>query len=258
MPKRKSSQTAPAAPETPKTKALTGTPARPDVLTPKTAKSQPAAPDATGTPEPAQNQPIGYRNQSSSPHLTDLQALLADELSDLIVSGGRPEAVAALITAAARHANFRNFSRWLEDKPADLERAVSAAVQRDVTEWTAQLSVQHARNRRAEPADEIEPKTASERIRAQVLNTLRWRFKEFLAEGSPEDHRLLAEVLSDHNAIESRRTQFGELILARAFEEQLDTVTRCYLVVDARYREQTLDYVACLKAADARRRTEVA
>jgi hypothetical protein len=106
-----------------------------------------------------------------------------------------------------------------------------------------------AHNRTAAPEAKVGPKTATERIRANAIDELRDRFEEFVAQGTPEEHRILSDILSIQESSTHGRDAFDELPLGAAMEGALDKYTGDFLRVPHNLDKQVQQYIDCLRAA---------
>lgn len=147
-----------------------------------------------------------------SPELAPIQKLIADEVAHLLADGEDTSGARLLIAAAAHHWRWRMGS----------ETGTGNVVQR----WERELMMAWREgdlDRRLHIAPEpASSDTVTRRIRAGVITELICRFQRFLVNGTPEEHRLLAEILTTHDSCNrGRDSSDGELVLAEAFEMAL-------------------------------------
>jgi hypothetical protein len=206
--------------------------------TKRSSKPKPAA-----GPEPITGTAPAVRRE-----LTPVQTLICDEIADMLIHGGHKEDTDCMVWAALLNMHRRHFGALYDtDKERD-DRARETA-RCDYPDCTAELTMEWKRNKRPEQPN-AEPKPAAERIRAQVIDTLREEFDWFLIKGTPEEHRLLLDILQDHEGCNHGRTALDELPLAQAFEYAIGGAAPEYLKVPRRMRKQVEHYIECLKAAD--------
>jgi len=92
--------------------------------------------------------------------LTDLQALICDELADMLVGGGNEETVDQMINAAVIH-KWERWERQYQDDPAAIQASVDKHAPTEFRVWKLELIAERARNRKAPPAEQIEPEAAA-------------------------------------------------------------------------------------------------
>ena len=131
-----------------------------------------------------------------------------------------------LVAAAARHKTWRwarhvhgvQGSAAVARAIAENEQPEAQHLEREMTKvWRA------SRRRRRSGKVRAERDTATARIRAAVMEELRYRFEAFMVGGRPEEHRVLRDVLTDWDTFSSgREASEGELPLADAFHLALE------------------------------------
>ncbi len=188
--------------------------------------------------------------------LAPIQQLIADEIADLIVHGGCDAAVSNLLLAVGSHSVWR-WATDLFDDPDEQEKVEEIVADRggrNCEGWRVALVAEWARNRNFAPADKIEPKTASERIRGRIMDELRDRFETFLTQSTPEEQMILTEVFTDQKGGTRglTRDNFDELPLGMAMEYALNKYTGEFLRVPSRFEKQVLQYIDCLRAAECK------
>jgi len=205
---------------------------KPEPITPAAAKT---APEST---VPARRR------------LTEISDVIADEISDMLVHGGDSKETNRLIDMALRHMH-RRFSALLTNIMDEQERQkyTEQLVNRDFPEWRAQLTLEWKRNERMPAEVRPKPATISEQIREAAREQAREGFDTFLVRVTPEEMRLMAEILGWYESYATSAATLNKVPLAEAFSILIDT--RGYISVPERMEEQVKAYVACLKAADA-------
>jgi hypothetical protein len=189
--------------------------------------------------------------ENSKPReLAPVQQLIADEVAEILAFGGTDDDVTSLLWAAL--ANMHR--RYLGDRPLGDESPdtfVNKMVTKAMDSHKAKLSAIWRQNRRAEPGDRIEPKTLTACIRANVIEQLRDRFASFLAEGTPEEHRIMLDILSGRDG-NGFREDMDELSIAREFDFALGKEAPEYVKVPSHMRATVDAYIKALKAANVR------
>jgi hypothetical protein len=189
--------------------------------------------------------------KAATRELTPIQQLIADEVAEMLVHGGHKDDTAGLIFAALQnmHQRFYDNLSLPHETPEELRKNVEDLARRDYPDWIAEMRMEWNRNRTAKAEDKVEPKTATECIRANVIDDLRDQFRHFLTEGTPEEHRLMLEILRDQEG-SARRGVLNELPLGQAFDYALGNSAPEWVKVPNGMREQVDKYIECLRAAD--------
>jgi hypothetical protein len=204
------------------------------------------------TPNTEQNQPA--KKAAPSRELLPVQQLIADEVADMLVHGGHESDIESLIFAALGHLHSRTYlqihhklGQWNDMECRDLAEPL---IIRHAPEWKADLSAAWVENLRAEPRPE--PADVVGLLRERVMDRLRTEFEEFLTHGSPEDHRLMVDVLNGVSN-NSLRDASHAVTLGEEFNFQLG-LNRGYLMVPGRLRRPVEEYIESLKAGAAARK----
>ncbi len=176
--------------------------------------------------------------------LTGVQELIADMVSDLLISGGTRRNVNMLISATLDHHLRRK-----------LESATTAEIERIREKWFGDwyddLAAARAKWAELPETKRPEPQTISQRICETALENLEWEFNKFLAEAQPEEVRLMAEILLGWRCDNNWSHQTGEIALARHFEDQLQS-NKTYIRVPQQFREDVERYVNALLVIEDR------
>jgi hypothetical protein len=200
----------------------------------KTAASQPTAKTAAQDSE-----------------LTPIQQLIADEIGDMIARGGERADVDSVLWHALASMKRRELQRFGSTKGKECEAEVTKDVNASFDRRKAELVLSWKQNNQSEPGPDHTSHAIAHRIRAAILERLQYTFDKFLGRGTPEEHRLLLEILQDHEGCNLGPESSAELALGYAFEYQLESEQREYVRVPRHLRGQVDKYLACLIAADA-------
>jgi hypothetical protein len=175
--------------------------------------------------------------------LTQTQRDIADVLANILTHGASDDVVGPFLTAVARH-----FWHWRLDETERPEHSDSESVNKfaapQAERWKKELTVTWARAARVGVAEPV-AKDLAERIRFAVVEELRDTFEYFIRDGTPEEHRLMANVFVDH---QSGPTGFG-IPIATAFSQQLGRV-KAYIEVPRYHRDAVEKYLECLEAKE--------
>jgi hypothetical protein len=184
--------------------------------------------------------------------LTPIQQLIADEIGELIMRGGAMEDVDSILWSAVACMERRRLET-LRIGEKERDEMITKRVRADFDRMKAELVLSwRGASRPGKPGAQTQSNAAHLRIRAMVIETLRERFECFLSEGTPEEHRLMSDILIDHESSNRGRNAFDELPLGRAFEYQVQAYARDYVRVPGSMREQVEQYIECLKAVDSK------
>jgi hypothetical protein len=212
-------------------------------------RTAPAPKVAAASPAEAQPKPR---------ELAPIQQFIADEVADMLIRGAdKGDDLDSLLWVALANSKRRFLFNYEADKQK-VEQQVRDTTLADFKGHQAELLIAIHQNQLAPPADKVEPKTATARIRARLLETLRDNFEAFLHHGTPEERQIMHEVLISHSSVNKGSDNFDELPLAKAFDEEIGKGSREYIRVPSAMREQVNCYVECLVAANARDRKPAA
>ena len=185
---------------------------------------------------------------SERPHknLSQSQEEIADICSDIVLNGGAREDVSTLLTILARHSYMhRSFARGRsrvdhEELAASAERYAARMNQ----EWYVDLA-KHWSAQREETKDEpaqLGQRPVTEMVRANIRESLREAFDEFLADSDGiEPAWLLHEIIDVAN---------GEKDLAIGIRYALRD-SSIYVRVPAKLKARVEDFVKFLEGAAA-------
>jgi hypothetical protein len=185
------------------------------------------------------------KRETLSRALAPAQQFIADEVADMLVNGGAEEFTDLLISAAARHAFWRWASSLHGPQEQDrIKKAVADLGYRRFQDLKTEMIAAWREQRRApKETARPEPKTVAERIRANILGDLRRAFWRFLTEATPEECRLMLDVLRDHESANHGRCAFDELPLGRAFDYVLGKAAPDWVKVPEEIRGQVDSYI---------------
>ncbi len=214
------------------------------------APIQKVSPQAATTRRRRGNSPRSTASVAPTrPELPKIAEIICDQVADLLTHGGHQDAVRWLILAALGHYERKRFGQWV-DNPAELEKHVDEMLRRDLPDAHAELRMYWKQNQR-KPATRPEPKTITDQIRANVIGRVREEFDAFLCDATPEEHRLMYEILTTwRSSTHGTMNRGTEVTLGLAFSDQLDSPTRSYIKVPEKLVEQVEKYVQCLMAAE--------
>jgi hypothetical protein len=182
--------------------------------------------------------------------LAPIQQFICDELADFLVNGGTEDEVDRLLRVALVHHDRRLWRNRPDDENED---SVEGVRKRRLELRRAELLTAWHENKRAEPVEMVQPKTATERIRLQVLTLLRSDFEDFLRHSTPEERWLMHSVLSSHFNANRGSEAFDEIALVSAFECALGSAESDYVKVPEQFRNQVERYIDALKANEGKR-----
>jgi hypothetical protein len=205
-----------------------------------TTKRTSPAPQATKTP---------VTRQPQRPALNETQELIIDAVSEMLAHGGHEDDVEMLIEAAMRHLEHRQLDYLFNDKPEERQRIMERRINEGFNGWKTDLAIAwHANKRKEFP--ETAAKTVSEQIRAFGREVLNDRLEEFLRDATPEETRLLSEVLNSRNNGPIDRIKGSEeILLGMAFEFELGQ-NETYIRIPRGFRERTQKYIDALRAVE--------
>lgn len=185
--------------------------------------------------------------------LSRTHELIIDAVTTMLTMGGHRDDVEGLLTAAMAHTRRRTFVKGvgLEDDDEKVAEVIADFVNSDFDDWKQDLVFAWRKNKRNDPPA-FEPKTITDRIRANVREELTDQFEKFMGTASPEEQRFLAEVLVDYESRHSA-AEVGEheLYLGMAFEYQLGQ-PRAHVRVPERLLDKVQKYVDALLAVEDR------
>lgn len=173
--------------------------------------------------------------------LTPFQEQVCDLAGDMILHGGDRKDVKSLLKALAAHHERRR----LGDTPSR-QQDISSTVERSVAVWERRLArtwPEVAEGGEADTAP-LATQTASALLRSTVRDDLKESFGDFLANGTPEELRLLRDILRSH---ESLRGRLDSVALAEAFSDQIGQ-SNGYIRVQAGHQGLVRRYVELLEA----------
>jgi hypothetical protein len=180
--------------------------------------------------------------------LTNLQALIADEVADMLTRGGHEDEINDLLWAALGHKCRKQWSVFFDDVEK-VDGLVRKFTPQEVAGSKAELEAEWRRNSRAPTEETTEPATASQRIRARLVNQMRERFESFVMDGNPMEHWVLSEILLTHQCANRGSFEGDELPLAMAMTEQMEGITREFIRIPDGIRSEVERYVTLLQTA---------
>jgi hypothetical protein len=203
------------------------------------------------TPRPATVPAAAPPAQPKPRELAPIQQFIADAVAHLIVNGGHDDDLDSILWHAIAH-EWQRTTNYLVDEPQKAREGAEKRAGNVHQEYKAELLMAIRQNRKATPAETIEPKTATERIRANLIDTLSYKFEEFLRDATPEERYLMLEILMDHDSGNHGSDAFDELPLARAFDYALGIAAPEYVKVPYTMRKTVEAYIEALKAANVK------
>lgn len=191
------------------------------------------------------NQPAADVSAVPKP-LTVVQQLVCDEVSELLLSGGRHEDLDALLKVSMESAMWRFLDGCKHLSDAEKRADLAKLVDRDMAEYRASIlnEWKHAQGTPAQP----ERKTAVvDRIKSRIMENLRAAFANFSEGCTPEEGRFMIDVFEDwENYSLTRLTVRPCLVVAESFARQLHAEVG-YIEVPEQHREAVEAYLKCLK-----------
>ncbi len=191
----------------------------------------------------------GETPEHRKPALTPTQQLVCDEVAHLLFVGGDEREIESLLRAVLGSAE-RRCSTDSARGSALSESDVAGHIQRNLAGHKAAL-LAGWRRYDDEPAEMPEPKTATERIRDNVMQHLRYEFDEFMLRAKPEEHMLLLNMLMVHmNVNRGRTSPDHDLPLVIGMTEAMGKPRGCVMVEEDQLK--TVEkYVQALEAIQA-------
>jgi len=191
-------------------------------------------------------QEISVPAQADAPkrELTDLQSMICDLASDLIIRGGQPEDVDQILLTVSRHASRRMFPTIDHDTITNDE----AGMRGNIAGWRKRLARLWPK---AEDATlEIEltiEKTLSEQMRMDLRSQLASHFNEFVWRARWHELHLMRDVLNEFATISMGPTNDeAECILAAAFMNQIGQGETTYVKVPKEHIKLVEEYAKLL------------
>lgn len=177
--------------------------------------------------------------------LTPAQQLVADEVADILVHGGHCEDTSDLVDAVLRHQYRRRFGRIATKENVD------NFLKTNLPDFLDKLQADWSHNARAKDGERTPPATALDRIRRKAIGQLRYAFESFVAEATPEEHRILTDIFAwcDSEGPHDR-TAVDDLPLASALEHALHGTKADYVRLPHAFRELVDPYINTLMAAE--------
>jgi len=177
--------------------------------------------------------------------LNTTQEKIIDAVSEMLAHGGHPDNIEQLLRASLGHRFRRELEDSFKDLPEDRERVITRWLAEGLGEWKTDLAIAWRANQRAD-RPEIEPKTFSERIRAQSRDVLIEHSEEFLRSAEPEEIQVLVEILDFRNGgIIDRIKGVNEIPLGEAFGCTLDR-NETYIRIPKGLRGKVQKYIDAL------------
>jgi hypothetical protein len=202
-------------------------------------------PQTPRAPKPS-TQKIESRCAKPEPQFSGTQAVLADMFGELLTTGGAPEDVENAVYAGLCHHARKIFGPLTKDF-RKLEKDVTEWADKHLQGWLDNLAVARAQRPQLPEDARPEPKTVSDRIREAARQTVEEYLREFAAQGSPEDMRLMLAVMEIWESSHASWMQelYRESPLAEAFAYALGA-NETYVKVPRRIVDHVESYVASL------------
>jgi hypothetical protein len=178
---------------------------------------------------------------------------ITEAVSEILATGANENVLESLLINAIEHITRRTYERGIGTDDKDvIDKAINREIGHHLNPWKQDIMAEWRRNRR-QPPTAIEPKTITERIRANDRNMLESQMEEFLGGAVPEEVRFLRDVLVDwENRCYRGPSDSHELYLGMAFEWQLNTPPQCYMRIPEHLVHQVQKYVDALRAIENR------
>jgi hypothetical protein len=173
-------------------------------------------------------QEISVPAQADAPkrELTDLQSMICDLASDLIIRGGQPEDVDQILLTVSRHASRRMFPTIDHDTITNDE----AGMRGNIAGWRKRIE-----------------KTLSEQMRMDLRSQLASHFNEFVWRARWHELHLMRDVLNEFATISMGPTNDeAECILAAAFMNQIGQGETTYVKVPKEHIKLVEEYAKLL------------
>jgi hypothetical protein len=180
--------------------------------------------------------------------MTRTHELIVDAVTAMLTRGGHRNDVDMLLRAAMAHTRRRTYDSFDADESVASD-AAAKFISTHYEDWRQDLVTVWRKNK-LNPVPVLEPKSITDRIRANVRETLAGMFEEFLAVSSPEEQRFFLDVLRSFSS-RNHPAEGGdsELFIATAFENELGR-DRCHIQVPERMVDRVQAYVDALRAID--------
>lgn len=212
----------------------------------KKEEKRPKAQAAARGPE--NQEPKHAAPPRQSIELNHIQELVCDMVGDMLLHGGTKDAVNSILYGAMEHYVRRTFSAFGD--PIDANTRVDTFIRQNHREWETELMVAWKQNQAAPKETRPEPKTVTERVREAVREELEGRLEDFMRLASPEETRLLRDVLVDWDSNATGAANgWAEVFLATAFMYQVGENAR-YVRVPYEMIGKVEKYIEALKAIE--------
>jgi hypothetical protein len=213
----------------------------------KSAKAR--KPAVRSTPPPATAAVPAGAAGAPERKLTPLQQQIANDIGDLLVNGGDNKTAELLIRCAQEH-SFKRRAREVWGESEKEAQDFVAKCRLDTNLDLAELKLEWHRNRTATAPEKLNPKSASDRIRAAFLETLREQQITFANNASPEEVSVMIEILQIHESSNRGPYYFEEMPLGMAIENTMGEYHGNWLRVPNKLEDQVKAYINRLRAAD--------
>ncbi len=201
-------------------------------------------------PEPAP-MPSPYKEWPSYFEKDDMMRtheMIVEAVTEMLTTGGHQDDVDGLIYATMAHQRRRLFGRL--DSSPKVDESVKKFIDSDFAKWKTDLMVTWRKNERSEQPH-LEPKSITDRIRANFREMAIGSFENFMSSASPEEIRLLWSVLNNwdgrHHAPEHGH---DEIYIANAFLTGIDRGDLSHVRAPEHLVPQVQKYIDALRAIE--------
>ncbi len=204
-------------------------------------------------PEPASAQmPSPYKEWPSyfeKDDMTRTHEMIVEAVTEMLTTGGHEDDVDRLIYATMAHQRRRLFSCFRSPEP-EAGESVKRFLATDFAKWKTDLMITWRKNEMPSQPH-LEPKSITDRIRANFREMARGSFENFMSGASPEEIRLLWSVLDNwdgrHHAPEHGR---DEIYIANAFLIEIDRGDLSHVRVPEHLVDRVQKYLDALRAIE--------
>jgi hypothetical protein len=213
------------------------------------APASPATAPNGGKAKTATTTPAAAPGTKPNPHAftpNPTQELLLQTCADAILRGTHVGILENLLLALGQHYYYKRFGYGSEDtrynkSVADAERYLDERMRRVQGAWPTP----------ERPSNYDAPPDVSDHLRLKVRSDILYRLNELFTDGSPEEHRLLADILQDRTSETWFADDDPQVPLGYCFQLQLDREGRYLHIPDERRWKLVQQYLRLLDKAEA-------
>ncbi|HWE52471.1 MAG TPA: hypothetical protein VG273_21935 [Bryobacteraceae bacterium] len=182
--------------------------------------------------------------------LTRTHELIVDAVTAILSTGGHPDDVTTLLHAAMSHTRRRTFEPF-DCTAEETGEAITKFIRENFDNWKYDLITGWRKHERLElPA--VDPKSITDRIRANTREAVWAHMYSFMSDSSPEEQRFLMDVLRTCDGWHAPAERGErEIYIASAFEIEIGR-DRCYIHVPRRLAGKVENYVKALLAVESK------